>query len=90
MILRSILLAVILAFTVNVAFGQKKPVVRPETALCELVSHPERYHNKIVSVRALVNIEFEDFKLSASECADRKIDDVWLYYGRGPKNQPTT
>jgi hypothetical protein len=83
------LLAGIFVFTASVAFGQNKPVIPSQTALCELVSHPERYDRKIVSVRAPVRIEFEDFRLAASECVDRKIDDIWLYYGRGPKHQPT-
>ncbi len=84
------LLTGVFVFTVSVAFGQQKPVAKAETALCELASHPERYNKKIVSVRALVQIEFEDFSLSALDCAKRKIDKVWLEYGRGPKSQPTT
>jgi hypothetical protein len=58
--------------------------------LCDVVKDPERFNGKMVSVRGLVQIGFEDFELSASACKGPKIDGVWLEYGKGPPKQPTT
>ncbi len=61
-----------------------------ETALCQIVQQPDRYNGTLVTVRAPVKIAFEDFELSASACDSKKIDAIWLEYGKGPKHQPTT
>jgi hypothetical protein len=42
-----------------------------------------------MSIRGLVLLAFEEFRFSADECQGHAIDDIWLVYGRGPKNQPT-
>jgi hypothetical protein len=66
----------------------------PDTAIhttaCELVNTPERFNNKIVTVRGRILIAFEDFRLDTAHCDDKNAGDVWLEYGRGPKKQPTT
>jgi len=60
------------------------------TTLCELVNQPDRFNGKMVTVRGLVEIAFENFRLDAKDCDGRNIDAVWLEYGKGPKKQPTT
>src|SRR5579871_53380 len=65
--------------------------IRPtRTTLCDLVTAPERFNGQIVSLNSRILIAFEDFELSARSCQGKKIDSVWLEYGRGPKRQPTT
>ncbi|HWC99983.1 MAG TPA: hypothetical protein VG456_24655 [Candidatus Sulfopaludibacter sp.] len=71
-------------------FGQSVPNEPIKTTLCELASAPERFNGRIVAVRGPIQIAFENFTFSLSECESRKVDDVWLEYGRGPKQQPTT
>lgn len=73
-----------------VAFGQTDADSPVKTNVCELVKSPTKYNGKLVSVRAPVEIAFEHFGLSADECADKMVDDIWLEYGTGAKRQPTT
>lgn len=61
-----------------------------EIGLCQILQNPDRYNGRLVSIRGGVLIALEDFELSFSECENRKIDTVWLEYGKGPKRQPTT
>ena len=60
------------------------------TTVCEIVKSPASFNGKIVTLRSPIQIAFENFGLSTSECAGKKLDYVWLEYGRGPKRQPTT
>ena len=60
-----------------------------KTTICGLVKSPEGYNHEIIAVRARINIAFENFTLSPSDCGDGKFDAVWLEYGKGPKSQPT-
>jgi hypothetical protein len=73
-----------------VAFGQTKPEEPNKTTMCEVVKSPALFSGKIITLRAPIQIAFENFGLSVSECADKKLDYVWLEYARGPKKQPTT
>jgi hypothetical protein len=66
------------------AFGQN------QNDLCEVVQSPLAYNGEIVTLRAPVQIAFEKFMLSSSDCSERKIDDVRLEYGKGPRRQPVT
>jgi hypothetical protein len=71
-----------------VAFGEVDSAIG--TTVCEIARAPMAFHGKVVSVRAPIQIGFENFGLSVSECADKKLDFIWLEYGTGPKRQPTT
>src|SRR4051812_19438059 len=71
-------------------FGQSPPDEPIQATLCELATVPERFNGKIIAVRGPIQIAFENFTFSLSECESRTVDDVWLEYGRGPKRQPTT
>jgi len=73
-----------------VAFGGTDADSPIKTNICELVKSPTTFNGRLVSVRAPVQIAFENFGLSVAECADKKLDYVWLEYGNGPKKQPTT
>jgi len=79
-------------FTVvpGVTSGQTKNINPIKTTICELLKTPEAFNGRIVSVHGRVGIAFEYFGLQAGDCLDKKIDLVWLEYGRGPKRQPTT
>lgn len=61
-----------------------------KTTVCEVATNPEQFNDKLVSLRDRVRIAFEDFELSAAGCNGRRIDAVWLEYGKGPQRQPTT
>jgi hypothetical protein len=54
-----------------------------------MLKEPQRFSGARVTVRARVQIGFEDFQLLPGDCDGRAIDSVWLEYGRGPKKQPT-
>src|SRR5437763_4462 len=69
------------------SYGGARPI---QTTLCELAQTSDRFNGKIVAVRGPVQIAFEDFSFSVAECGSRKVDGIWLEYGRGPKHQPTT
>jgi hypothetical protein len=85
-----VVVAVTLAVFPGVGFAQVKADEPIKTALCDLVREPERFNGKIVSVSGRIVIAFEDFELLVSGCDVKKIDGVWLEYGKGPKRQPTT
>jgi hypothetical protein len=72
------------------ALAQTKSDQPIQTTVCELVKSPASFNGKIITLRGPVQIAFEDFGLSASDCTEKKIDYLWLEYGRGPKRQPTT
>jgi hypothetical protein len=82
--------AVVLPLAPAVAAGQTTQNEPIKTTICELVETPEGYSQKIIEVRGHIEIGFENFMLPASECAGRKVDAVWLEYGKRPKRQPTT
>jgi hypothetical protein len=69
---------------------QPGQVTAMSTTVCEIAQNPEQFSGTMVSLRHKIGISFEDFELSASDCIGRKIDAVWLEYGRGPHRQPTT
>jgi hypothetical protein len=71
-------------------FAQVKSDEPIKTTPCDLVKEPERFNGKVVRVNSRVSIAFEDFELSDSGCDGKKIDGIWLEYGKGPKRQPTT
>jgi len=81
--------ALIAAVLSGSASAQSAPGEPIQTTLCELVRDPEQFQGKMVAVRGPVQIGFEVFDLPAEHCDGRKIDDVWLEYGKGPKRQPT-
>lgn len=60
------------------------------STICEVAANPFFYSGKMISLRGPIRIGFEDFELSTMDCPDRKVDAIWLEYGRGPKRQPTT
>lgn len=66
---------------------QQQPI---QTTVCEVVRSPALFSGKIITLRGPVEIAFENFGLSVSACSGKKIDYLWLEYGRGPKMQPTT
>ena len=72
-----------------VAFGQMKSDEPVKTTVCEIVRSPALFNGKIITLRGPIQIAFENFGLSVSECTEKKMDYVWLEYGRGPKRQPT-
>jgi hypothetical protein len=72
------------------ALGQTKPDRPIPTTVCELVKSPASFNGKIITLREPIQIAFENFGLAASDCIEKKIDYLWLEYGRGPKRQPTT
>ena len=73
-----------------VAFGDTDADSAVKIGLCELVKSPTTFNGKLISVRAPVQIAFEKFGLAVADCAERKLDYIWLEYGSGPKRQPTT
>jgi hypothetical protein len=81
--------SLIVAVAPGVVFGQATSNEPIKTTLRDLVTSPETFNGKIVAVRGPIQIAFEHFAFSVSECAARKVDDVWLEYGKGPKRQPT-
>lgn len=74
--------------TMGTAFCQPTPVP-VETTVCEIAASPERFNGKLVRLRDRIAIGFEQFELLTTGCTARRIDNVWLEYGRGPKRQPT-
>lgn len=90
--MRAVIKSAIVAITVLpiVSFGQTRADLPIQTTVCEVLSSPALFNGKVITVRAPVQIAFEDFRLSAPDCTDKKIDYLWLEYGRGPKRQPTT
>src|ERR1051325_5542559 len=72
------------------AFGGTDVDSPVKTNICELVRSPTAFNGRLVTIRAPVQIAFENFGLSAAGCADKNLDYVWLEYGSGPKRQPTT
>jgi hypothetical protein len=83
-------IAIVAAVPFGIAYADAYAADGPVPAtLCELVKQPERFDGKIVGVRGLVKFGFEVFALSADDCDGRKLDGVWLEYGKGPKKQPT-
>jgi len=73
------------------AEGAEESSIFPRLTVCDLVKNPDHFNGKMVTVvRALVEIDFEQFELSAKGCNERMADGIWLQYGRGPKSQPTT
>jgi hypothetical protein len=84
--------AVVIAVCVlpGAIFGQSSSNAPIKTTLCDLAAAPKRFNGEIVAVRGPVQIAFENFTFSLSDCQSRKVDDVWLEYGRGPRRQPTT
>jgi hypothetical protein len=73
-----------------VVLGQTKSDQPIETTVCDVVRSPASFNGKIITLRGTIQIAFETFGLSASDCTNKKIDYLWLEYGRGPKRQPTT
>ena len=83
--------AIVAAVPFGIAYADADAAGGPvPTTLCELVQQPGSFNGKMVSVRGLVEIAFEDFELRGEDCDGRKLDGVWLEYGKGPKKQPTT
>jgi hypothetical protein len=75
---------------VSLCLGQTEMHNPIKTTVCEIVQSPQTFSGKLVKLNARVIIAFEDFELSASACEGKRINGVWLEYGRGPKKQPTT
>src|SRR5690242_322960 len=71
------------------ATGQANNAIE-NVGVCEIVKHAHEYNGKTVTLRGLVSIGFENFRLSASGCDPAGIYGIWLEYGKGPKRQPTT
>lgn len=59
-------------------------------SICDLVSRSQEFSGKLVTVRGRLEIAFEHFGLSSTQCAGRQVDHIWLEYGSGPKRQPAT
>jgi len=57
--------------------------------VCQVLEAPHTFNGRMVTVRGSVQIGFETFTLSGSECT-RGTEPIWLEYGSGPKRQPTT
>jgi hypothetical protein len=73
----------------QVAGGQSVENKSNPKGVCEVAERPDQFNSTIISIRGPVLFGFEEFKFSAQECQSHKIDQIWLEYGRGPKNQPT-
>ena len=72
------------------ALGQINSDRPIQTTVCDVVKSPASFSGKMITLRSPIQISFENFAISASGCAEAKIDYLWLEYGRGPKRQPTT
>ena len=73
-------LAILLASSAISARAQATPAkVAPVVSFCELVSNPGEYDGKVISVRAKVSWEFEDFTLFDTNCA--QSPDIWIDLG---------
>lgn len=59
-------------------------------AVCQLLSTPDAFNGRIVSIRAVIALELEQFEIIGQNCPSTKVRDIWLEYGKGPKSQPTT
>jgi hypothetical protein len=57
---------------------------------CDLAQRPAAYIGRMVQVRSVVDIGFEHFGFSPTDCFKAQIQHIWLEYGRGPKRRPTT
>lgn len=60
-----------------------------KATVCDLLTRPEVFNGMIVSVRAVVDIGFEEFAIVDAKCSSELIDTIWLEYAKGPKSQPT-
>ena len=57
---------------------------------CEVVQNPQIYNGKMISIRARVQAELEDFEAVVPSCPKKQVENIWLEYAKGPKSQPTT
>jgi hypothetical protein len=51
----------------------------PVVSLCKAVRDPDTYNGKVISIRARVSHEFEDFTLFDDACWERP--DIWIELG---------
>src|SRR5260370_41680859 len=73
-------LTVVLALSVTPIRAQEKTTkAAPVVSFCEAVSNPGSYDGKLISIRAKVSHEFEDFALFDAQCSQQP--DVWIALG---------
>lgn len=72
------------------ASGQTKSAQSIPTTVCEVVKSPASFSGRIITLRAPIQIAFENFRISSDDCTEKNIDYLWLEYGSGPKSQPTS
>jgi hypothetical protein len=73
-------LAALLALSGTPARAQEKPAkAAPVVSFCEVVSNPGLYDGKLISIRAKVSREFEDFTLFNARCSQKP--DIWIELG---------
>src|SRR5260221_10035344 len=46
---------------------------------CELAAHPRTFDGKMIRVRSMVNVHFEDFTLGLGKCESEQ--GIWLAFG---------
>ena len=71
--MEALVAALFIAVLTGVAFGQGKADEPTRTTVCEIVNSPVSFNGKIITVRVPIEIAFEDFGLSVSECGEKRI-----------------
>ncbi len=73
-----------------VAPGQSRSAEPLKVSVCDIAQSVEQFNGKMITVRGVVRLAFEDFELPATDCGTASVPGIWLEYGRGPRWQPTT
>jgi len=73
-------IAAILALSGTLSHAQETPTnASPIVTFCQVVSDPGSYDGKLISIRAKVSHEFEDFTLFDAQCPQQP--DIWIALG---------
>jgi hypothetical protein len=73
-------LVAVLALSGTPTRAQEMPIrAAPIVSFCDVVRNPGSYDGKMISIRAKVSHEFEDFTLFDSQCSQQP--DIWIWLG---------
>ena len=78
--LAGLALVAVLALSGMPTPAQETPAkAAPIVSFCEVVRNPASYDGKLITIRAKVSREFEDFTLFDTQCSQKP--DVWIWLG---------